>query len=207
MADTAAKEAAQQAAIRYRPRDADAAQPLTAQFPTSSIVPAIEARPSQQYILVATCRQRLRAAAAVQWKQAWEINPHGSHLRRIFTEPAKTLLDLHAGLRRAASSAVIQLQTGKVALAGYLGTFGPMESTDCPCGLGRQDSEHILTRCPTHERLRNEVLWHKARETDYKRILSQASLVKKAAQFIIGTRLLGQFRSLPLTYRVGVADP
>src|ERR1700722_14699546 len=30
-------------------------------------------------------------------------------------------LDLHRGLRRAAGSVIVQLQTGKIALAGYLG--------------------------------------------------------------------------------------
>jgi hypothetical protein len=76
-----------------------------------------------QSILVAVCRQRLREAAKVQWKLSWETNPHGKHLRRILTAPAKAHLDLHCGLRRAASSVIVQLQTGKIALAG----------TECPC--------------------------------------------------------------------------
>jgi hypothetical protein len=50
-----------------------------------------------------------------------------SHLRRIFTEPTKAIFRLHTGIRRAASSVIIQLQTGKIALAGCLGTFGAMD--------------------------------------------------------------------------------
>src|ERR1700722_13470510 len=50
--------------------------------------------------------------------------------------------------------------------------------------------------------MRNEVLWNEAREPDYRRILSQGPLVKKAAQFMLRTRLLGQFRTLPPSYRV-----
>src|SRR5882762_8854257 len=64
-------------------------------------------------------------------------------------------------------------------------------------GRGRQDSDHILTSCPTYADMRNEVLWNEAREPDYRRILSQGPLVKKAAQFMLRTRLLGQFRTLP----------
>ena len=70
--------------------------------------------------------------------------PHGKHLRQILTAPSKSHLDLHRGLRRAASSVIVQLQTGKIA--------------ECPCGLGRQDGDHILTSCPTYADMCNEVL-------------------------------------------------
>ena len=53
--------------------------------------------------------------------------------------------------------------------------------------------------------MRNEVLWNEAREPDYRRILSQGPLVKKAAQFMLRTRLLGQFRTLPPSYRVSAS--
>ena len=67
-----------------------------------------------------------------------------NYLRQILAAPAKSHLDLHRGLRRAASSVIVQLQTGKIALAGYLGTFRAAPTTECPCGLGRQDADHIL---------------------------------------------------------------
>ena len=60
-------------------------------------------------------------------------------------------------------------------------------------------TDHILTSCPTYADMRNEVLWNEAREPDYRRILCQGSLVKKAAQFMLRTRLLGQLRTLPPT--------
>ena len=60
--------------------------------------------------------------------------------------------------------------------------------------------------CPTYAGIRSEVLWDEAREPDYRRILSQGPLVKKAAQFMLRTRLLGQFRNLPPTYRVSASD-
>ena len=50
------------------------------------------------------------------------------------------------------------------------------------------------------------MIWDEAREPDYRRILSQGPLVKKAAQFMLRTRLLGQFRNLPPTYRVSASD-
>jgi hypothetical protein len=67
-----------------------------------------------------------------------------NYLRQVsvLAAPAKSHLDLHRGLRRAASSVIVQLQTGKIALA--LGTFGAAPTTECPCGL------HRPTRCRPH---------------------------------------------------------
>lgn len=199
LADKAAKEAAQQAATYHR-EGARAAARAAIKIPRARR--AVDPRDCENTILIATCRQRLRLAAAEQWKAEWTSNPHGLHLRKIFAAPSNRLLDLHTGLRRAASSAIVQLQTGKVALAGYLGTFGAMETTQCSCGEGRQDTEHILVACPNHEELRNEVLWETSRETDYRRILSQALLVRKAAKYILATCLLGQFRALGPNYSI-----
>jgi hypothetical protein len=130
-----------------------------------------------------------------------EKQPARFPLRKIFIiEPTKTILSLHTGLRRAASSVIIQLQTGEIALAGYLGTFGAMDSTDCSCGQSRQSVEHILVACPNHVDLRHETIWREKRETDYRRILNRP-LAKAAAQFLVKTRLLGQFRALPLAFQ------
>jgi ribonuclease HI len=194
LADTAAKEAAQRASITFAQREPHTGTPQAA-------------RPAIRYILAASCRQRLRAGFAAQWQDSWNTNPHGAQIRRIFSAPSKAILALHSGLKRAASSIVVQLQTGKIALAAYLGTFGVMDSVDCTCTLGRQTVEHILTACPLHEIHRNDILWASSRETDYRRILSQASSVRKAAQFMVATRLLGQFRGLPQAYKVTTAEP
>jgi ribonuclease HI len=194
LADTAAKEAARRASITFTQREPHMGTPPAAQ-------------PAARYILAASCRQRLRAGFAAQWQDSWNTNPHGAQTRRIFSAPSKAVLALHSGLKRAASSIVVQLQTGKIALAAYLGTFGAMDSVDCTCTLGRQTVEHILTACPLHETHRNNILWASGRETDYRRILSQASSVRKAAQFMVATRLLGQFWRLPQAYKVTTAEP
>ncbi|KAL1864823.1 hypothetical protein Plec18167_009617 [Paecilomyces lecythidis] len=164
---------------------------------------AMPARPLQT--LTANCRQQLQTLYQSEWVQQWAANPHGSLLRKIptFASPGKKLLELHIGLRRAASSAAIQLQTGKVALGEYLASISAAETNQCHCGLGVQDVDHILTKCPIYRDERRETLWvAPPRETDYRRILSQAPLLKRAAQFILNIRILGQFRCLPVTYKV-----
>jgi hypothetical protein len=62
-----------------------------------------------------------------------------------------------------------------------------------PCGLGRQDSDHIPTSCPCVTKCSGTPC-----EPDYRRILSQGPLVKKAsrpaARFVLSS---GQFRTPP----------
>ncbi|ODM16193.1 hypothetical protein SI65_08192 [Aspergillus cristatus] len=94
----------------------------------------VDANASTEPVLRVSQRQILRSHANEQWKVSWEFNGHGALLRRLFSEPTQATLCLHYGLRRAASSALVQMQTGKIALASYLGTFSAMETTDCSCG-------------------------------------------------------------------------
>lgn len=108
-------------------------------------------------MLAAVGRQRLQALAFNNWCTKWRTNSHGAHLRRILAAPTKRVLDLHTGLRRAASSAIIQLQTGKIGLASYLGTFAT-ESIQCPCDTGVQDVSHVLTKCPQYQNQRKNTI-------------------------------------------------
>ncbi|OJD20374.1 hypothetical protein ACJ73_08289 [Blastomyces percursus] len=86
------------------------------------------------------------------------------------------------------------MQTSKIALAEYLGSFGAMETQGCHCGYGRQTVAHILLRCPLFINLRNDTLFAAGRESNVTNILRQPAHAKNAAIFIIRTNLLGQFR-------------
>ena len=98
----------------------------------------------EEVTLMASTRRTLRIEAANAWKMEWAASPHGSSLRRLWKEPSKAPMQLYQGLRRAATSVLIQMQTGKIALASYLGTFNAMESTECSCRRGLQDIRHVL---------------------------------------------------------------
>lgn len=67
----------------------------------------ISYNPYQSIILVAVCRQRLRAGFANRWKEQWDGAEHGWHLYRIVRTPAKKIVLLHDGLKWAWSSALI----------------------------------------------------------------------------------------------------
>lgn len=55
-----------------------------------------------------------------------------------------------------------------------------------------QSVQHILLCCREFEELR-ETMWEIRRETDLKTLLGSSELAKRAAQFLINTRLLPQF--------------
>ena len=93
------------------------------------------------------------------------------------------------------------MQTGKLALASYLDTFGAMESTECSCGRGRQDVRHILLHCTNKAAPRARHLTQGSRrELDYRFYLTRPDLAPKAVRFMLQTGLLGQFRAIVATY-------
>ncbi|EED11575.1 conserved hypothetical protein [Talaromyces stipitatus ATCC 10500] len=56
------------------------------------------------------------------------------------------------------------------------------------------DTAHVLVRCPIHINLRLETLWKEARETDYRKLLSEPQWVRQSIDFMMQTGLLTQFR-------------
>jgi hypothetical protein len=150
--------------------------------------------PAQSTVLVAVCRQRLRAAFANLWKEQWEHAEHGRQLYQIMKTPSKRVLQVYDGLQRAWSSVLIQLQTGKSALWGFLASARIEDSPTCQCGLGDQNAAHVLVRCPLYNELLAETLWKEARETDYRKLLSEPRWVRKSVEFVLRTGLLTQFR-------------
>ena len=152
---------------------------------------------------MASTRRSLRIEATSAWKTEWDASTHGTSLRRLWKEPSKAPMRLYQGLRRAATSVLIQMQTGKIALAGYLGTFKAMESTECACGRGLQDIRHVLLHCTNQAGPRTRHLTQGSRrELDYRAYLTRPDLVPKAVRFMLETGLLSQFQALPTTYRV-----
>lgn len=95
-------------------------------------------------------------------------------------------------MSRTESSVIVQARTGKIGLLSYLHLIGAENSKNCLCGEGVQSVQHILLCCPELEELR-EIMWERRRKTDLKTLLELSELAKRAAQFLINTRLLPQF--------------
>ena len=117
------------------------------------------------------------------------------HARRIIASLSKQILQLYTGLYRAWFSALVQIQTGKIALGVYLGIIGVIDII-CPCRWGPQSVKYILMEYPRYEKFCWSLLWAKRRFTDFRQALNRPpELVKQIIKYILHTGLLGQFRN------------
>ncbi|KAJ6118425.1 reverse transcriptase [Penicillium samsonianum] len=121
--------------------------------------------PAEAVILLSGCRTRLRERAAKRWKDEWASSHSGAHLRALFHEPTKEIFAIHESLRRAASSVLIHMQTGKIGLPAYLATLPQWREqalednpSRCTCDQGTMNTQHILFSCPRFTELRHRIL-------------------------------------------------
>ncbi|KAJ5927721.1 reverse transcriptase [Penicillium verhagenii] len=168
-------------------------------------------------LLLTAARAILREQALEEWTQEWQSSEHGGYVRDLFPAPTKTVFLLHEPLRRPTSAVLIQMQVGKLALPAYLATITAWRDeavaraheqgapdwnpSDCHhCERGEMNTQHVLLTCPNFAELRAKILGLNRDPGDWTRWLTTPKLVPKAASFMLGTRLLGQFRHLPETF-------
>jgi hypothetical protein len=101
-------------------------------------------------------------------------------------------------LPKPLSSIIVQMRTEKIGLKWFLSQWKvpDVTSADCECGRGNQTVRHVLLACPMFNDLRREV-WNEGTtrpaRMGLREILNTPKLARKAASFMIQTRLLGQF--------------
>lgn len=144
--------------------------------------------------LQASCKRILKKETATQWGQTWIDDRSGQLYRKWFGKTIrKDILTIYNGLPKALAAIVIQLRTGKVALAAYLHKIKKVENPYCDCREGNQTVTHILEECPLFRELRTQELGRpvirSARDT-----LTDPKTARKAAYFMLKTGLLDQFR-------------
>jgi hypothetical protein len=104
------------------------------------------------------------------------------------------------------------MQTARIALREYLATLqqwreeqldiNPLRPPQtCSCEQGKQDVAHVLYYCSRFADLRQQTL--EARPyLSLTRLLMQPESATKAADLMLRSRLLGQFKALTNTYRI-----
>lgn len=165
-------------------------------------------------VLLSGCRMKLRRIALEHWTQQWADGKQGAYARLLLPAPTKDIFKLHETPQRAVSSTLIQMQTEKIGLPGYLNTIprwreeqleaNPLrDPARCSCDIGNQDTEHVLLTCPRFTDLRLRVLGppHARTGLTWKDWLTKPASAIKAATFNSKTRLLGRFRALPNTFQ------
>jgi hypothetical protein len=156
--------------------------------------PRIPLRP-----LHSAARAKIKDNTKLQWARLWEDPERGPKLKHLSDRPSKETMNRHRGLQQHMSSILTQMRTGKIGLNNYLNCIKAADSPACSCdGESWQTLSHILLDCADHEELRRQTPWISGtpRQRDLRTILKEPTLAKKAAWFMLQTKLLRQFREI-----------
>jgi hypothetical protein len=87
------------------------------------------------------------------WSRRWQANRKPDTWDRVLRPLDPTVLMLHSSLRKAESSALVQLWTGCIGLAYFLhkARVPGIDSGLCSCGSGNETPRHLLIHCQKEE--------------------------------------------------------
>lgn len=93
------------------------------------------------------------AIALETTEKAWEMEREGYDYNRhvpvtVLGEWDVNIIDMHIGLTRLESIALIRLRTETIRLRSYLYKIGQITDDYCACDRGRQTVYHVLLECP-----------------------------------------------------------
>lgn len=154
-------------------------------------------------LLRSAVKTYLKEKLFAEWEDDWHKKTRGHTLYKIAPQPSRKVLHLHDKLPKWISSLMVQMRTGKIGLRKFLyeRNVPDIEDTECACGEGEETVRHVLTECSQFSELR-KIMWadevRKARFNwiDLRSILTTPAFLKKAAEFMQKTGLLGQYRGL-----------
>jgi ribonuclease HI len=159
------------------------------------------ARPDYLRQLKTPAKTQLNRQLLTWWARDWEKETRGRASHSLTPSPTRTILQLYTSLHKALSSVIIQMRTGKIGLRKFLfQRYVPgITDTTCECGRGEQTVQHVLLSCTNFKDLRTEI-WKqrdgRRERMDLREILNKPEQAKKAARFMILTRLLGQYGAI-----------
>ncbi len=150
----------------------------------------------------ATIKLALEGKASEFGEIAWTNEKTGKELHAICPKPTKKMLKIHRGLRKAASALIVQMQTEKIGLKGFLHSrkVPGFDSPECLCRRGLQSAKHLLVEYCLHTQKKNRIWKEDRKKVAFGRIsgeemLTNRKFVKKAAQLMKSLALINQFRS------------
>ena len=126
------------------------------------------------------------------WQTHWGAQEESSW--GVYGPPDKAVLKLHSKLRKAESSALIQLRTGRVGLASFLHKkrVPGYTSGRCRCDEGRGTPEHFLLQCELHDYSRSEWLGTGTRPS-FRDLVSNKDWVEGTVRWVLKSGELRQF--------------
>lgn len=151
--------------------------------------------------LAAVAKQRVRQGVKAAWERLWKRQRSAKPTKRIIETPHTNNLQYWQSLRKATTSILIQLRTGKIGLSHYLSRIKVRDSAQCGCGLGSQTPRHVVLICPLLHEIRHR-MWGRLRKVEGVRLGTLENLLteKRAAvalaDFMAESGLLGQFKDV-----------
>jgi hypothetical protein len=151
-----------------------------------------------------TSLQALRGLAGSTWgawEAIWASERTSGPTRRLIEAPTKKVLEYWSGLRKATLSVMLQLRSGRIALAAYLHKINRRESARCACDLGNQTIGHVLLQCPLLNDQRESMRSALAERgvsmaIGVDELLRQKAAAPAVAKFMIDSGLLEQFQAV-----------
>ncbi|EDN11316.1 predicted protein [Histoplasma mississippiense (nom. inval.)] len=127
-----------------------------------------------------------------RWVQRWKRRepPWGERHGR---PPDKKILKWHTGLRKARSTIIIQLRSGKTGLAAFLNRCKVPEfpTPRCPCGYEWETVEHVLIHCGRWEQQRQGLI--RNGRLDKRMLLDTKEGLHLLSNWWMESGILGQF--------------
>jgi len=128
------------------------------------------------------------------WKRRWNTARPKWGIIRV-GEPAEDTPEIHVGLRKAESSILTQIRTGRIGLAAFLNKarVPDFPSPKCQCGQAEETASHIIAYCPRFTAQRRN-LTGPSGHMDVRTLAGTVKGVKRLARWFLGLRILPQFR-------------
>lgn len=150
----------------------------------------------RRMLMAAAAKRVVRSHMRERWEKQWKRARVGEPTKRLMDIPNKKVLKYWKGLRKASSSVMIQLRTGRISLNQYLTRINVRDDAECECGLSNQTPLHVVLECPRFVSQRRD-MWQQMdqmRTSDFKALLTDPRAAPAIAHFMIKTGLLTQFQ-------------
>ncbi len=129
-----------------------------------------------------------------RWKRRWTGRPPGWNLLGV-GPPRRKAVKLHAQLRKAESSIITQIRTGRNGLAAFLNKRRVQDfpSPICPCGQARETAKHVIVHCSRFTERRAALRDPRTGQLDVKKLVEDPGGAARLARWFMQLRILPQY--------------
>lgn len=160
-----------------------------------TVRPELRAPSYHIYTLRAAKKRMGKKRTREEWEKRWQSHPHGRTYYPYAPTPHKSHLAAHGDRKKALSSVIIQMKTGKIGLNSYLHGIRPDKATTDRCRgclVHRETIHHVLIDCPSY-RVDRRKYWREGAPHSLREIFTDTQKTVTAAKLMLSLALLHQF--------------